>query len=96
MSDSVIGSLWKCAEKHFVHVAEGLDGRRYNAPAANDVATIVPDRDNYNPYTFRREECFVRDIVLNPYYGAVQVIDHKHRWTDPLHFVLLCPSREPG
>ena len=79
-----------------MHVAEGLDGRRYNAPAANDVAAIVPGRDDYKPYTFRREECFVRDVVLNPYYGALQVIDHRHRWTDRLHFVLLFPSGEPG
>jgi hypothetical protein len=38
----------------------------------------------------------VRDIVLNPFHGAVQIIDYNHRWTDPLHFVLLFPHGEPG
>ena len=77
-------------------VADGLDARRYNAPTANDVAAIVPGRDDYDSRHFKHEGCFVRDIVLNPYHGAVQIIDYNHKWTDPLHFVLLFPNGEPG
>ena len=77
-------------------IAGGLDGRVYNAPTGNDIAAVIPGRDDYNSNTFRHEGCVVRDIVLNPVHGAVQAIDYNHRWTDPSHFVLLFPKGEPG
>ena len=70
--------------------------RRYNAPTANVVAAVVPGRDDYDSCHFKHEGCFVRDIVLNPYHGAAQIVDYSHKWTDPLHSVLLFPNGEPG
>ncbi|KAL0035451.1 hypothetical protein WJX77_006688 [Trebouxia sp. C0004] len=77
---------------------EGVDGRLYTTPTADNIAAIIPGHFDDEPTHHRREDFFVNDIVLNP----IRNIDKpfrtnaKPRFTDPLHFVLLFPSGELG
>ena len=80
-------------------VAEKVDARLYK-PTADNIAAIIPGHfdDAYEPTNHRREDSFVNDIVLNPIRNRQHPfrIDAKHRYTDPLHFVLLFPNGELG
>ncbi len=78
--------------------AEGVDGRLYTTPTVDNIAAIIPGHFDDEPTHHRREDCFVNDIVLNPIRNTDKPfrINAKHRFTDPLHFVLLFPSGELG
>lgn len=64
------------------------DPRRYNLPAASEVAGLIPDSDTLNKGP--------RDIVLRMRGGGVQRLSDLNRAYDPLHFVLMHPRGEPG
>ncbi|RIA79292.1 hypothetical protein C1645_841042 [Glomus cerebriforme] len=65
------------------------DARRYNAPAASDVAAImVGDGYEIEPSN--------RDIVLNLCNGTLQRISELHPSYDPLQYVLLFPNSDNG
>ena len=79
-------------------VAEKVDARLYNTPTADNIAPIIPGHFDDEPTNHHREDSFVNDIVLNPIRNHQHPfrIDAKHRYTDPLHFVLLFPNGELG
>ena len=79
-------------------IAEGVDGRLYNMPTADNIAAIIPGHFDDEPTHYRCEGCCVNDIVLNPAHSTDQPfrISAKHRYTDPLHFVLLFCNGELG
>ncbi|GET67424.1 uncharacterized protein LOC104885245 [Rhizophagus irregularis DAOM 181602=DAOM 197198] len=65
------------------------DARRYNAPAASNVAAIMVG-DGYEV------EPSNRDIVLNLRDGTLQRISELHPSYDPLQYVLLFPNGDDG
>jgi PIF1-like helicase/Helitron helicase-like domain at N-terminus/Helicase len=71
----------------------GSDKRRYNLPAAGDVAAILPDE---------RADPSFRDVLLYHRREAGSVSDHRtkisrtHPAYLPLHYVLLFPFGTPG
>jgi hypothetical protein len=71
-----------------IHVDIQQDQRRYNPPAVDEIAAIIPgdgtDADN------------TRDIILHRVGGALQRISETHPAYTPLHYVLLYPNGEYG
>ena len=64
--------------------------RRYNAPTSSEIAVILPGSgdgtETPNP----------RDIIIKGRDGYLQRISETHRLYDPLHYVLMYPTGEPG
>ncbi|CAH1771184.1 5702_t:CDS:1, partial [Entrophospora sp. SA101] len=61
------------------------DPRRYNTPAASEVAIIMIGA-----------EPLERNIVLQLHEGGLQRISEMHRAYEPLHYVLMFPRGEDG
>ena len=68
-----------------IAATEGVDGRLYTVPTADNIAAIIPGYFDDEPPHYRCEGCIVNDIVLNPAHivdGPFR-IDAKHCYTDP-------------
>src|SRR5436305_639377 len=64
--------------------------RKYNTPSASEIAVIIPvSRDG-------TESIGKRDIILHARDGKLQRIHETHRLYDPLHYVIIHPTGEPG
>ncbi|KAK9839693.1 hypothetical protein WJX81_006615 [Elliptochloris bilobata] len=80
---------WEGADGLFViHVDEGLDQRRFNAPAAPEVAGVLPGDGT--------EGQGHRDVRVQIRGGGVHNISDLSAAYMPLHFPLLFPRGEPG
>ena len=64
--------------------------RRYNAPTSSEIAVIIPGSEDGN------ERSNPRDIIIKGKDGILQRISETHRLYDPLHYVLMYPTGEPG
>ena len=87
--------MWeKPAEQHTdvrvqLHFNPGTDGRRYNLPTTDEIATVIPG-DGTEAINEHRE------IMLRLQDGRLQRISHLHHSYSTLHYVLLFPRGEEG
>ncbi|OAX31339.1 hypothetical protein K503DRAFT_703857 [Rhizopogon vinicolor AM-OR11-026] len=72
-----------------IHFQEGTDGRRYNLPAANEIAAVIPGDGS-------EDVSDNRDIILRLQGGQLQCISHLSPFYATLHYVLLFPRSEEG